>query len=341
MAAVAIPMTAAEIVQHPEYPHVWWELKPEKKGLCPVAKGRGGPFNIAYEVHGQGPIHLVWVMGLGTFKSSWQRQTKDIGHIQGDKYTCLIFDNRGVCESDKPMMRYSTSEMAKDTIELIDFIGWKGKRELHVIGVSMGGMITQEMGLLIPERIGSMTLLSTGPRLFRTIPYFENLRNRINLFIPRAIDTQLANIKRNMCSDAWLSKPDDTEHVREPFPTNGDRYAAHEISKRSNPAYFTRTGFIAQAIAAGWHYKSPSQIAELADRIGRERIQVIHGTADRMVTFPHGKVLAEEMGGEERGVTVRFVEGQGHIIPLEMRAEFNSWIIGHAEKGERMNREER
>lgn len=84
-------------------------------------------------------------MGLGAFKSAWQRQTKDFGHDQASKYTFLIWDNRGMGSSDKPIMRYSTSEMAKDALELIDFVGWKSRRELHVIGVSMGGMIAQEL----------------------------------------------------------------------------------------------------------------------------------------------------------------------------------------------------
>jgi pimeloyl-ACP methyl ester carboxylesterase len=47
--------------------------------------------------------------------------------------------------SDTPLLRYSTSEMAKDVIELLDHIGWTSERELHVIGVSMGGMISQEL----------------------------------------------------------------------------------------------------------------------------------------------------------------------------------------------------
>ena len=84
-------------------------------------------------------------MGLAAYKTAWQRQTKDFGHDQSSKYSCLIFDNRGIADSDKPLMRYSTSEMAKDTLEILDHVGWTGKRVLHVVGVSMGGMIAQEL----------------------------------------------------------------------------------------------------------------------------------------------------------------------------------------------------
>ena len=76
---------------------------------------------------------------------SWQRQTKDFGHDQGTKYSCLILDNRGMGVSDKPLMRYSTSEMAKDVFELLNHIGWTSERQLHIVGISMGGMIAQEM----------------------------------------------------------------------------------------------------------------------------------------------------------------------------------------------------
>ena len=94
---------------------------------------------------------IQWIMGLGAFKSAWQRQSKDFGHgqntnrDQSTKYSCLVFDNRGVGESDKPLARYSTSEMAKDTLELVDYVGWDKNRQLHVIGTSMGGMIAQEL----------------------------------------------------------------------------------------------------------------------------------------------------------------------------------------------------
>ncbi|KAF2091536.1 alpha/beta-hydrolase [Saccharata proteae CBS 121410] len=311
-------MTAAELEQHEEFPYVFWDLKPEKKGKVAAAVGRGGPINIAYEVHGHGPIHLVWVMGLGGLKGAWQRQTKDFSHKQADKYTSVIIDNRGVGESDKPMMRYSTSEMAKDVIEVVDHLGWTSKRQLHVIGISMGGMIAQEMG------------------------YFENLRNRINLFIPRSLDDQLANVKRNIYTEAYLEAPDSTEYTKLPFPTNGDRFAASEVAKRKDPAAFNRTGFMAQAVAAGWHHKSPEQLKKLADKVGRDRIMVIHGSEDKMITYPHVFVTLEGLEGKnaEYGeVEKHLIEGQGHVVPIEMREEFNSWVEALAARGEELNKQ--
>ena len=101
-------------------------------------------------------------MGLGTFKIGWQRQVQYFGHEQGSSYTCLVLDNRGMGESDKPLGRYSTSAMAKDTLEVIDHLAWTSPRQLHVVGVSMGGMIAQELVGLQPFdliRIGPLILM--------------------------------------------------------------------------------------------------------------------------------------------------------------------------------------
>lgn len=76
---------------------------------------------------------------------AWQRQTKDFAHDHADQYSSLVFDNRGIGDSDKPRSRYSTSEMAKDIVDLVDHLGWTSQRELHVVGISMGGMIAQEL----------------------------------------------------------------------------------------------------------------------------------------------------------------------------------------------------
>lgn len=88
---------------------------------------------------------MQFIMGLATFKTGWQRQVQYFGHEQGSRYTCLIYDNRGMGESDKPLARYSTSELAKDTLALVDHLGWISHRQLHVVGVSMGGMTAQEL----------------------------------------------------------------------------------------------------------------------------------------------------------------------------------------------------
>lgn len=157
--------------------------------------------------------------------------------------------------------------------------------------------------------------------------------------IPRSIDVQLRNIKYNLFSEKWLDEPDELEHTIQSFPTNGDRFAAAEVSKRSNPALFPKKGFMAQAIAAGWHHKSADQLLALAKSVGPNRIQVIHGTVDRMITFPHGQVLLEELGGEKAGITAHLVEGQGHVIPVEMRTTFNQWIEELVAKGIKLNEE--
>ncbi|MCJ1244200.1 hypothetical protein MMC30_001398 [Trapelia coarctata] len=212
--------------------------------------------------------------------------------------------------------------MAKDAFELLDHLGWTSKRQLHVIGISMGGMIAQELAYQEPERIASLSLVSTAARLVNTVGFVENLRNRINLFIPKPIDVQLAEVKVRLFSDSWLALPD----VDGAFPTNGDRFAAQEVKKRQDTEAFTRKGFICQAIAAGWHHKSPAQLKEIGDKVGRERIQVMHGTTDNMITVPHAEVLVRELGGEGSGVKRIIYEGRGHVLIMEERREFAKLI---------------
>lgn len=52
-------LSVEEILKHPEFNHVNWDLKPEKREKVEVAKGRGGPFHLAYELHGRGPRKIV------------------------------------------------------------------------------------------------------------------------------------------------------------------------------------------------------------------------------------------------------------------------------------------
>jgi hypothetical protein len=179
-------------------------------------------------------------------------------------------------------------------------------------------------------------LVSTAAAIENTVGFIENLRNRINLFIPRSLDDQVAMVKYNLFSPEWLARPDESEYVKEPFPTNGDRIGAGEVAKRMDTVSYTRTGFISQALAAGWHHKSPAQLAALGDQVGRERIMVIHGEIDKMITFQHVHVLIKGLGGEDSGITVKLEPGQGHVLPIEMRKTFNGWVEELIEKAEKL-----
>jgi len=56
---------------------------------------------------------------------------------------------------------------------------------------------------------------------------------------------------------------------------------------------------------------------------------VVHGSADRMISFPHGKALLEGLRSgarNARDVEEHLIDGQGHVIPIEMRKEFNGWV---------------
>ena len=47
------------IVGHSAFPGTVWNLEPRQSGLLPVARSRGGPINIKWEIHGQGKIKVV------------------------------------------------------------------------------------------------------------------------------------------------------------------------------------------------------------------------------------------------------------------------------------------
>lgn len=279
-------------------------------------------------------------MGLGAFRTAWKRQTRYFGHQRSSQYSCLVLDNRGMGFTDIPTTRYSTTEMAQDVIELLHHVGWMNsnstpQRDLNLIGVSMGGMIAQELALRIPDLLNSLFLVSTAPRIVRTVPFVQNLRQRINMFVPREVDIQVQETAERLLSLEFLALPD-TEN--DPgnggsgegnFPTNRERFVAGEVSKRMDKDHFTRKGFLLQAIAAGWHHKSAKQIQELADAVDRKRIAVLHGTADNMVTFHHGKMLRDEMG---ESIEFKVWEGMGHVLIWEAEKEFNEFVEGFVQK---------
>ncbi len=98
---------------------------------------------------------LLLIMGLGANVDWW-----DPVFLRrlADRYHVVAFDNRGAGRSEKPPGPYSINQMAEDAAALMDRLGWSSA---HVLGMSMGGMIAQELTLLHHERVRKLVLVVT------------------------------------------------------------------------------------------------------------------------------------------------------------------------------------
>ena len=117
----------------------------------PLAKVNG--INIGYDIEGTGPP-LVLIMGLGVDRSGWRYQVPAFRN----SYRVVTFDNRGVGLSDKPPGPYSPALMAEDTIGLMGLLEIE---KAHIMGISMGGLIAQEIAINYPGRVFKLVLGST------------------------------------------------------------------------------------------------------------------------------------------------------------------------------------
>lgn len=119
----------------------------------PVAQVNG--IEIDYLLEGDGPETVVMVNGLADEKESWGFQTPD---LLAAGYRVLTFDNRGVGRTTKPTGPYTTRQLADDAKALVDSLGITG---FHLMGTSMGGMISQEYAINHGGDLTSLTLSST------------------------------------------------------------------------------------------------------------------------------------------------------------------------------------
>jgi len=113
---------------------------------------------IHYEVTGrESAPPVLMIQGLGMDKTGWILQRL----VLSWRYRVIVFDNRGSGRSDKPHGDYDLGQMAADAIAVLDDVGVD---RAHVVGASMGGAITQIVGVMHPDRVRSLTLACTACR---------------------------------------------------------------------------------------------------------------------------------------------------------------------------------
>ena len=110
---------------------------------------------LAWDRRGNG-APLLLIHGLGYARWGWEPVLPELA----EQFDVILFDNRGIGESDAPPGPYTVAEMAADAVQVLDEAG---VARAHVVGTSLGGMIAQELALAYPERVDRLVLACTTP----------------------------------------------------------------------------------------------------------------------------------------------------------------------------------
>ena len=138
---------------------------------------------VAYGVHGSGPP-LVLIMGYRLSSLAWP-----LAFIEAlaERFTVVLFDNRGTGASDKPTCGYETSNMARDVGGLLDHLEIA---RANILGYSMGGAIAQEFIRQFPDRVLGLVLCATmcgGPRAVYASPAVVRVMRELDGLKPEEI----------------------------------------------------------------------------------------------------------------------------------------------------------
>jgi pimeloyl-ACP methyl ester carboxylesterase len=107
-----------------------------------------------YERAGSGEP-LLLIQGMSATHLAWGRPF--LSRLE-QSFDCVVFDNRGIGRSAPTEGRFTTADLAADAAGLLEALGVE---RAHVLGISMGGMIAQELALAQPERLKTLTLGAT------------------------------------------------------------------------------------------------------------------------------------------------------------------------------------
>ena len=271
-----------------------------------MSTARVGVVDLYYEDHGSGDP-LLLVMGLAADARAWMFQTPDFAR----HYRTIAFDNRGVGRSAKPPGPYTIHEMADDAAGLLDVLGIP---RAHVVGVSMGGMIAQELALRHPERVRGLVLACTYPE-----PDADVERQRqfsVTAFGGSVTGTGEIQID--------LSSLDPMRFFHHLLPTVFNQsFIDHEFAKIL--PLFTGAlefGFSMEAILGQVAAVMGHRTTDRLHRIGAPTL-VITGDADRLVPPGNSDLLAENIPGAK----LVKIHGGSHGFNFETPDVFNREIL--------------
>ncbi|KAK0522094.1 hypothetical protein OC834_006405 [Tilletia horrida] len=291
------------------------------------------PFGIYYEVHGKGPIKIVFLMGLANSCAGWLAQVEHFSHASNgntDKYSTLVYDQRGYGCSEVPSGRYRTSDMAHDVLRILEGLRWTEQpRQVHLVGVSMGGMITLELAKIAPQLWGSITLISTtsgqgrGEKALavslpplRGVSVITQVLGTAVLGIGSQKD-RITSVIEMLFPPPWLSErhPDDPkgrtrrEVLYETFEWR------FRFSRRAPPQ-----GTLSQIAAVVTHRVTNAELAKINTSV--PAITIVTGDEDHLVNPGNSLHLAKQMP-KARLVQMK---QSGHALPLQRSDELNAVI---------------
>ncbi|KAH8984761.1 alpha/beta-hydrolase [Lactarius hatsudake] len=315
-------MTIAKDAPQQQWPSIHDPATCTRKGLCPVAKSRGQDpplesHSLYFEQYGTGPVKVVFISGLIDSLNSWAAQVKHFSLLP--QYSILVFDNRGAGNSDTPMGPYSTSAMAEDIIILLDFIGWTERRSVHVVGLSLGGMIAQELAYRISERLISLSLAVTsagGLPIFNIPPWF-GLKNILRVPFIKDPKRRTPLIVESCFSSSWL------DARAEDDPT-GRTNREVQIMLYNERAAITRVskpiGAVSQMWAGLTHHVEAERLAQISKAI--PKVLILTGDQDHFIRPSNSAYLSKHMPEAEFVVWL----DTGHVVNTQFVERFNTLL---------------
>lgn len=269
--------------------------------------------NIYYEVHGSGEP-LLLIEGLGYSSWMWYKQVP----ILSKTHKVVIFDNRGAGNTDKPDSEYTIELMARDAAGLLKEMGIESA---HVLGVSLGGYVAQELAISEPDMVRDLVLVSTnsGPgKLVTGKSPFLNGFLKLWGFLPTAFDASRGPVRLEyaMSGEERMRYGLSLAFSEEYFKNNSDEIDRIMKWRLENPQpeYAWR-----RQLLAGIGYDSSLRSGEI-----KSRTLLVNGAQDRVVSPESALKLSKRIPDS----TLVVLEGAGHLLFIERPEEFNAHVLG-------------